>query len=315
MKKVVHYFLLITAFICIGLISQITFLENKDYYTVMYDVAIGILLSIIFYFIVDFIPQYHRKKLGFKLIQVSYSRLLSHIETLLSITKQYYSLEQELKDLTLIEWSKINNKTPNVEEFVYTVSNTKNKKCVIKNNISIPSGVRSPVTLDNIAKGCLINIEKNLNSIFLYESYFVEDTKFFMYLTQLRNSRLIDRYTSKYVYNSLAETYKNIYELQKIYLGLKKYNLHYFESNSIIDVSEEALQYHKDLKSNALIQKLIDFYKRENEIYSTTTRRIFYQDKKHSKSIADKMDEIFKLERSLFNSIKEVMTNDDLNIC
>src|SRR5690606_40454793 len=69
------------------------------------------------------------------------------------------------------------------------------------------------------------------------------------YLTQLRNSRLIDRYTSKYVYNSLAETYKDIYELQKIYLGLKKCNLHYFESNSIIDVSEEALQYHKDLKS------------------------------------------------------------------
>ncbi|MGE7916237.1 hypothetical protein [Lysinibacillus xylanilyticus] len=315
MKKSVHYFLLFIAIICIGVIYQILLLEKEDYYTVIYNVANGILLSIIFYFIVDLFPQYRRKILGFKLIQMQYSNLLSEIENLLSITKQYYSLEGELKDLTLKEWSYIENKIEtDVEEFILKRSKLKNKKCIIKNKISIPGGITSPTTLDKVAQSSLKNIEKYLNSIFLYESYFVEDTKFFMYLTQLRNSNLIELYTSKYTFNKMSNTYKDMYDLQNIYFGLKKYNIHYFESSSIIDTSEKALQYQEDFKSNTLMQNFIDFHSRKAEIYASTSRRVFYRNKKHSRFIADKMDKNFKLQRTLFDSIREVRIKDDLNI-
>lgn len=315
MKKSVHYFLLFTAIICIGVICIILNLEKEDYYTVIYNVANGILLSIIFYSIVDLLPQYRRKILGFKLIQKQYSFLLSEIENLLSITKQYYSLEGELKDLTLKEWSYIENIIEtDVAEFVLKRSYQKNKRCKIKNKLSAPAGIISSTTLNKAAQSSLKNIEKYLNSIFLYESYFVEDTKFFMYLTQLRNSKLIELYTSEYTFNEMSNTYEYIYELQNIYFGLKKYNLHYFKISSIIDTSKKALQYQEDLKSNALVQKVIDFQSREAKIYTSTSRRVFYRNKKHSRFIADKMDNSFKLQRTLFDSIREVRIKDDLNI-
>ncbi len=305
-------------FIAIGCITVIVKLwcgGIVDNNKLLYDASMGILLALTIYFIVDYVPEHRKKLMGFKLIQVELSSIIANIETILSINKDFFSIDKELEDIVLRDWKiMLNRRDTTSSQFIMYERSFKNKKCKVSNNYYIPDPVMQPSNLNNVVRGSLRNIEASLNVIFTYESYFVNDTKLFKYLTKLKNSKLIEWYTNKYEFNYLSNTYEYIYELQKIYFVVKKNNIHYYERKTIIDKSEKAIEYQKKYNSGGTLHSLISFQERKKVVMSSTTRKIYFKKYGYSDYISKEISSNFQTELCKYNNINEVNLSSDLNI-
>lgn len=318
MKKNIHIFLMIIVIICSGYIFRLFINKKIDSEVLEYDMFMGILLSIIFYFIVDYIPQYSKKKRGFKLIQYQLSAVLSSIQKILNVTKDYYHIEGDLYYLTSRDWDAMSDeRDPTLEQVVINTKSKKNKKCKIKNSYYVPAGSRGPNNIHSIIRSELKTIKTQLDEIFTYESYFVDDVNLFESLTKLKNSKLLELYTEKYTFNYFSNTYDYMYELQNIYLTLKKQNIHYYDSVSMIDTSKEAKEYLQKYNSNKLMPLWNSFQEQRNKAFSNTTRFIFFKSGQLNEAIASKISKNFEADLleinsqnlDLSNNINIVITN------
>lgn len=316
MKKKINYLLVLIAIICIISVYKLWSGEVIDNDQLLYDTLMGILLSLIIYFIVDYIPEYRKRLMGLKLIQVEISNVLANIETILNINRDSFSISKELEDMVLRDWKVMFNKRDQIlSQFVMYEKSFQNKKCKVSNNYYIPDPVRQPSNLNKVVHSSLKKIEESLKVIFTYESYFVNDIKFFEYLTKLRNSKLIEWYTDdKYEFNYLSNTYEYIYELQKIYFFFKKSNIHYYERKSIIDNSEEALKYQNDYNSGATLKSLVSFQERKNAVISSTSRITFFKNYGYADFISEEISSDFQTQLCEYKNLNEVELSSDLNI-
>lgn len=315
MKGKINYILILIAMVCIFYIYKLSRKEVVDNSTLLYDILIGVLVSVIFYFIVDYIPEYRKKLLGFRLIQVELSNVLANIETILSINRDFFSIDKELRDIVLRDWKVMFNKRDTTSlQFIMYEKSFKNKKCKVSNNYYIPDPVTGPSNLNNVVRNSLKKIEASLNVIFTYESYFVNDTNFFEYLTKLKNSKLIEWYTDKYEFNYMSNTYEYIYGLQKIYFALKKFNIHYYERKSFIDTSEKAIEYQKEYNSGGTKRSLLSFYERKKVVMSSTTRITYFKKRDYADYISKEIASDFQTELCEYKRINEVELSSDLNV-
>lgn len=314
MKKKINLFLLFISLICIVNIVLMARNKSVELKTVQYDVLIGIVMSTLFYFIVDYYPQQRKILAGYKLIQVSISRILASIETILSITKSAYEINGNLEELVLKDWKVMFNKRDIVSsQYVIYTSANKNRKCKLKNSYFIPAPVMGPNNLNDLVKSELNVIKKNLDEIFTYESYFVEDSKMFGYLTKLRNSSLFENYTGKYDFNYMSDTYSEIYELQKLYFAILKYNLHYYEGKSIIDTSKKAIEYQQKFNTGKSMEDWLIFMKKKEAIMNETERVTYYKFSGNHEYAAKEFAQYFDTKLIKYTD-KEILLNNDLNI-
>lgn len=311
MKKSIHIFLIIIAIICLGNIFKLLRSDLIDIQTLEYDVFMGIFLSVIFYFIVDYIPQYSKKKRGFKLIQIQLSVTLSSIQTILNVTKDYYNITGDMKRLTSIDWDVISDEVdPTLEQIVVSTKSKRNRKCKIKNSYYVPAGSMGPNNINDIVRSELKTIQTQLDEIFTYESYFVDDESLFENLTKLKNSKLLELYTEKYTFNYFSNTYDYMYELQNIYFALKKQNIHYYDSISLIDTSKKAKEYLQKYNSKQLMPVWIDFQNQRSKLFSNTKRFVFFEKGQMNKTIASKIVGNFEADLLELNGNNLNLSND-----
>ncbi|OEH54084.1 hypothetical protein AQ616_09970 [Oceanobacillus sp. E9] len=315
MKEKINYLLFFIAIGCVIAILKLWCGGVIDNNKLLYDTSMGILLALIIYFIVDYIPEKRKKRMGFKLIQAELSKVIANIETILSINRDFFSIDKELDEIVLRDWKVMFNKRDTTSyQFIMYERSFKNKKCKVSNNYYIPDPVMQPSNLNEVVRSSLRNIEASLNVIFSYESYFVNDTRFFEYLTKLKNSKLIELYTDKYDFNYMSNTYEYIYELQKIYFAVKNTNIHYYERKSIIDNSEKAIEYQKKYNSGGTLNSFLSFQERKKGVMSSTTRIIYFKKYGYYDFISKDISSHFQTELCEYKNINEVKLSSDLDI-
>lgn len=291
--------------------------ENSvDVNTVLYDLLMGIILSTIFYFVVDYYPHHRRKLAGYRLIQLPISNVLASMETILSITKSVYAIDGELKNFVLRDWKVMFNNDDSISrQFVLYISSEKNRKCRMRNSYHIPAPVISPRTLNDVVRYELKTIKKNLDEIFTYESYFADDMKLFEYLTKLRNSSLFENYIETYSFNYMSDTYIHIYEIQVLFFNLSKYNIHYYNRNSIIDTSEKASRYQQKFNSGRSMDEWHSFMKKKSMMMSETDRVTYYKPGNHEEYIAKELANDFDTKLIAYTTNDNSLDLDnDMNI-
>lgn len=278
MKKLVIIFLFSIVVFCIIIIFFMYKSDIVSFQNILYDLVMGIILSALFYFIVDYYPQRRKRLAGYRLIQLPFSHTLASMNTILHTTASFYDSTSNIDNYVLRDWKNLLNRFDIVfTQFVLHVNSERNNNCKLKNSYYIPASFKYPTNLNEVIKSELKQMKKNLDLIFSYESYFVEDIKFYELLTKLKNSSLFEDYIiNNYNFNYIGNTYEYMYQLQELYFALYKYKIHYYNNMPVIDSSLKALEYQEKYNSGEIIKEYFSFQERREAIVNITKRGIYY---------------------------------------
>lgn len=77
---------------CLAILSSLAILyslrtKQTDITTLMYNLAIAFIMSLVFYLLVDYYPRRKLRNTGFIFIQNEYTSLYNHIYQILEVTK------------------------------------------------------------------------------------------------------------------------------------------------------------------------------------------------------------------------------------
>ena len=98
----------------------ISSIEEQEKYILLYDIAVGFILSAWFYFVVEEIPTRVRKHRAKQLINVQINRLLEHMEQIISIIIAKYKCNENLKELAQKDFLILDGETQlSMEEISY----------------------------------------------------------------------------------------------------------------------------------------------------------------------------------------------------
>ena len=118
MKKRINYALLIITILCLVIAIKLSsmpvfeFLPNpiksffitaphtQEQFSFIYDLAMGFILSALFYFIVDVVPEQIKIHKAKKLLSHQVNRLLEYMEQIISIIVSVYERNPNLNELT-----------------------------------------------------------------------------------------------------------------------------------------------------------------------------------------------------------------------
>lgn len=193
MKKIVNSIIALLSFVClIGAVKLSSlplfplFSEKSFWYTsptaresfsLLYDIFVGFLLSGIFYFFVEVIPEILKLHRGKKLICHYINILLEHMEQIISITRQVFQIDADeiyLKDLVQLN----GNTAHSHEEVSYSTT-------IFYNSGKRKTGIKSGEEFDNIIRSCIATIETQLQNIRRYDSFLLRMKNF------LKSSRVL----------------------------------------------------------------------------------------------------------------------------
>ena len=148
MKKRINCILLLITIICLVIAIRLssmpifTFLPDyiksifitsssiKEQYSFVYDVSMGIILSALFYFIVDVIPEKIKIHKAKKILSFQINRLLEYMEQIISLIVSVYERNPKLNELADKDFLILNGETqlPNSEISYLTTTYCKNGK-------------------------------------------------------------------------------------------------------------------------------------------------------------------------------------------
>ncbi len=288
--------------------------NQTDITTLMYNLAIAFIMSLVFYLLVDYYPRRKLRNTGFILIQNEYTSLYNHIYQILEVTKKYINIEKPLEEMVERDWTSISGIVVPNDLLVLSEKKEKNKKTKIKTQVPVPAGIRRPESLDKYIKYCIKVIQRDLKVIKSYENYYSSDNDFLKCLLRIENSTFIKHYekeASCFLYGDAA---KNIYELQKIYFDLKKFQVHYYDTEVIIDTSTAAMVYKEKYIAKTLMTDWNNFQKRKIELYLLTYRIIFHDSSLESKTIVEWINQSLIADTMLLTNSIQMKEKSDLEV-
>lgn len=289
-------------------------IKQTDITMLMYNLAIAFIMSLIFYLLVEYYPRRKLRNTGFILIQNEYTSLYNHIYQILEVTKKYFNIEKPLEEMVERDWTSISGIVVPNDLLVLSEKKEKNKKLKIKTQVPVPAGGTRPLSLDNYIKYCIKVIQRNLKVIKSYENYYSSDNDFLKCFLRIENSAFITHYekgTPCFLYGDAA---KNIYELQKIYFELKKFQVHYYDTQVIIDTSTAAMEYKDKYIANTLMTDWNNFQKRKIKLYLLTYRIIFHDSSLDSKTIVEWVNRSLMADTKLLTNSIQMKEKYDLEV-
>lgn len=257
MKRAINSIIALLSLLClIGAVKLSSlplwpsFSENSFWYTsptvresfsLLYDMFVGFLLSAVFYFGVEVLPEILKLHRGKKLICNYINILLENMEQIISITTQVFQIDSTkiyLKDLVRLS----GNTTHSHEEVSYSTT-------TYYNSGKRKTGVKSGGEFDSIIKSCIATIEAQLQNIRRYSSFFASDERFLEIITRIEACEFISNYRKErsnpapcFLYANSGECFWDFYRL---YSELRKFSIHTEFSKTVIDTPEQAALYKK----------------------------------------------------------------------
>lgn len=212
------------------------------------------------------------------------------------------------------DWTTISGIVVPNDLLVLSEKKEKNKKLKIKTQVPVPAGGTRPLSLDEYIKYCIKVIQRNLKVIKSYENYYSSDNDFLKCLLRIENSAFITHYEKGAPCFLYGDAAKNIYELQKIYFDLKKFQVHYYETRVIIDTSTAAMEYKDKYIAKTLMTDWNNFQKRKIELYLLTYRLIYHDNSLESEIIVDWINQRLIADTTLITNSIQIKEKVDLEV-
>lgn len=342
MKKVVNWILYIGIIISIVVVLKYSSLpipkilsehlsdfwiissEEQQKYSLIYDIAIGFLLSALFYFIVDEIPDRVRKYKAKQLIYVQINQLVVRMEQLISIVVSKYNCDTNLKNLAQKDFLVLDGDIAVSREEISYSTIIYNKKS--KNRIT---AVREFGTINMLIKKNLKQIIDDISFIKNYEYFYASDNVLVECIRRIESCRLYQMYCKGNNYTDspcfqFSGTSNAMIEFINIYFQLVKLKYHTEYSITSLDSYEETIKYHNERESGILLQGVIDIQKKRKEMAllnptlvisssKYTTNILISKMRRSLIAIYESIDDLYKLNLEHFKNIVFVVDSVSKN--
>lgn len=263
----------------------ISSIEEQQEYVLLYDIAVGFILSALFYFVVEEIPDRVRKHKAKHLINLQINQLLEHMEQIISIVIAKYKRNGNLKELAQKDFLILDGETRlSMEEISYltTTYYTKTRKK--------KTAVHQYGTVNNAVKDNLKYILDNISQIKNYEYFYASDSLLVECLRRIEGCNLIRYYhknndiLKKTPCFQLHGTSTAMVEFVSLYLQLLKLKFHTEYTITTLDSKEVTERYHNDRETGALLQSVFDIQKERQEI-ATANPTVVISSRKYTTDI------------------------------
>lgn len=242
-------------------------IEEQQEYVLLYDIAVGFILSALFYFVVDEIPDRVRKHKAKQLINVHINQLLEHMEQIINIVIAKYKRNENLKELAQKDFLLLDGETQlSMEEISYltTIYYTKTRKK--------KTAVHQYGTVDKIIKNNLKHIHDDIAVVKNYEYFYASDSLLVECIRKVEGCKMIRYYykNNDNLQNTpcflLHGTSTAMAEFINLYLQLLRLKFHTEYTITTLDSKEVTDKYHNDRETGALLQSAFDIQKKWQEI-------------------------------------------------
>lgn len=315
MRKIVNIILILLSIISSIMVLKLSYLpvlcfpnffvttpEVKDTYSLVYDVCLGLLLSILFYFIVDVIPDCIRIKKSKKLIHSYIEQILQNMNVIISISLAVYNRDNiPLKDIALKDLKIFNDtNTYSNKEFSYLLElfNVKNERI---------NGLHQFGTLNKIIKSSIKEIQKNIECTKKYEYLYATNEVMLELLRRIESCGFIKCYAEKKENDTncyiLSHTDKEMYEFISLYKSLVKQKYHNKYSVITLDDDDETAKYRYKRNNGDFIAYIISCNKKRNERYAHFNPVLITPNSYNSSLVRDKFLRNFPVKTYDINDI------------
>ena len=242
-------------------------IEEQQEYVLLYDIAVGFILSAWFYFVVEEIPDRVRKHKAKQLINVQINRLLEHMEQIISIVIAKYERKGNLKELAQKDFLILDGETQrSMEEISYltTTYYTKNRKK--------KTAVHQYGTVNKVIKDNLKHVLDNISAVKNYEYFYASDSLLVECIRRIQGCDLVRYYYKKddNLKNTpcfqLHGTSTAMVEFINLYLQLIRLKFHTEYTITTLDSKEATDKYHEDRETGVLLQRVLDIQKEWRDI-------------------------------------------------
>lgn len=291
MKRIINWILLLGTTISVGIALKYsalpvpTFLpdgwaafwisspEEQQKYILLYDIAVGFVMSALFYFVVEEIPDKVRMRKAKQLIKTQINQLAEYMEQIISVVIEKYNRNRNIKDLAqkdfLILDGEIQHPTEEIS-YLTTTYYVKRKKR--------KTAVHQYGNIDQLVKNNSKRILDNIAIIKNYEYFYASDGRLVECIRKIEGCALIRYYAvdkdkkKNTPCFQLHGTSTAMIDFVNLYLELLNRKFHTEYTVTTLDSKEETEQYHNDRESGALLQGVIDIQtKRYNTALANPT--------------------------------------------
>lgn len=147
--------------------------EDQQKYVLLYDIAVGFIMSALFYFIVEEIPDKIRIRKAKQLINAEINQIAEFMEQIISIVIQKYNRERSFKLLSQKDFLILDGETQRASENISWKTTT----YVVKRK-RIQNTIHQYGNIDKLIKDNLKEILDKISIIKNYEYFYAADTLF-----------------------------------------------------------------------------------------------------------------------------------------
>lgn len=268
----------------------VTSTESREKFVLVYDVCIGLILSVMFYFIVDSIPEYIKIRKSKKLIHEYIEQILKYMNLIISVSLSVHNRGGiPHKDIAIKDLKVLNGKVDNAKkEFSYGIEyfNSNNKKRI--------TGEHNYGTLNKIVKSSIKMIQDFLELSQEYEYFYAANVKLVEILKEIESCQIIKSYSYAeenkddldcYI---LFNTDQSMYKFILLYLQLLKQKYHSKYSIVTLDSEDDTKKYRQKRENGEYIKYSIDCQNKRNERYTFYKPFLFVGDSYSSSLVVDK---------------------------
>lgn len=293
MKRIINWILLLGTIISTGIALKfsalpvpifipdrwadfwISSVEEQQKYALMYDIAVGFILSALFYFMVEEIPDIVRMRKAKQLIRGQVNQLVEHMEQIISVTIGKYALNQKLNELAKKDFLILDGETQqSVEEVSYltTTYYVKGKKR--------KTAVRQYGDINHLVNNNSKYILDHISNIKDYEYFYVSDSRMVECIRKIEGCNLIRYYISTddkkkdYSCFQLHGTSDAMIDFVDLYLELLKRRFHTEYTVTTLDSKKETVKYHNDRENGVLLQSVIEIQEKRYKMALTNPTAI-----------------------------------------
>ena len=325
MKKIINWFLLIGTIISTGIAIKysaipvlsflpdniaefwITTTEEQQQYVLIYDLAVGFIMSSLFYFVVEEIPSYVRIRKAKLLLNPHINQLVEKMEQLISAVIAQYGCNTNLKMLAQKDFLQLDGEKEIAKQEISYLTTTYYKKTNKKK-----TAVRAPSTIGTLVKNNLRAILREIEKIKNYEYFYATDENLVECIRNIEGCKLV-RFYLKDNGNSqentpcfiMHGTSTAMAEFVQFYLQLIKLKYHTEYSITEMDTEEETIKYRNDRESGILLQGVLEKQKEHRNLAVANPTVLVHGEKYTSKIIAREItSKIIALQQTI-NEAKE----------
>lgn len=244
--------------------------KAKETYSLVYDLSLGYILSFVFYFMVDMLPDLFRTSRAKKLVKEPINQLLENMEALISVTLNLFNISVKLKDIMQKDLLVMDNHVFDNIDIVYyrTDKYWKNGKRI--------TGVQRYDPYDKFVKDTIDSLLEHVEYLKTFEYFYSSELALNEVIRSINKSKFIKNYTKCESENNpcylYSDTSKDFGDLIQLYRNLQKLNYHSVYSVSMLLSPEEE----KSMRRPNMLGEIIEFNRKRNEEFEKIKPIIIY---------------------------------------